>query len=277
MVTALSDNHFSEGMEMIASIRKYWPQQQVIVYDIGLGKENLEFVRQLCNIIYRYFDFSAYPTYVQDLKQYRWKPLVIAEVLKDYRAAWWLDSSMRFINSDLEQMYDYYRCKHRNAYGGKDLAEAEIMCNKADLLFHTYLGGSIFATTDPDTYLYFPSDVEKLKDMTMVRTSAIFLIRTRDTVGILKWVVACALEKECMGLGAGGRVLSRNCLFNTSDVHKIHAKCHYFDQSIFNVLLANEYDFDGRYFYNERKIFLQIRMTGIFTADALKCEPPKIN
>ncbi|VDK29388.1 unnamed protein product, partial [Gongylonema pulchrum] len=62
----------------IASVRKFWPQQRLIFYDIGLNETNLSFIKNLCNVIYRKFNFSAYPEYVRDLYQYRWKVLIIA-------------------------------------------------------------------------------------------------------------------------------------------------------------------------------------------------------
>ncbi|VDL84126.1 unnamed protein product [Nippostrongylus brasiliensis] len=77
-VTALSDNHFSEGLTLIANIRSLWPQRKIIAFNLGLKHDSAARLRSLCHVELRSFPFHDYPDYVRSLFQYRWKPLIIA-------------------------------------------------------------------------------------------------------------------------------------------------------------------------------------------------------
>ena len=44
-VTGVSDNHFMESQDMIGGIQKYYPEMEIIYYDLGLSKSNKEMVR----------------------------------------------------------------------------------------------------------------------------------------------------------------------------------------------------------------------------------------
>ncbi|CAJ0591940.1 unnamed protein product [Cylicocyclus nassatus] len=77
-VSAMSENHFMEGLNMIASIRSLWPRQRIIIYDLGLKPKTKMKLQEMCLGEVRRFPFESYPHYVRQLKQYRWKPLLIA-------------------------------------------------------------------------------------------------------------------------------------------------------------------------------------------------------
>ncbi|VDK51673.1 unnamed protein product [Anisakis simplex] len=57
--------------------------------------------------------------------------------------------------------------------------------------------------------------------------------------------VLCALEEECMG---GNYNLQ--CSFD-ADRYGSYANCHRYDQSIINILLANQYFYDAHYYASE--------------------------
>ncbi|KAL6736496.1 hypothetical protein Aduo_006842 [Ancylostoma duodenale] len=77
-VTAMSENHFDEGLTLIAFMRRLWPRQKIIVYDLGLTSNSAENLKGKCLVEVRKFPFDKYPTYVERLLEYRWKPLLIA-------------------------------------------------------------------------------------------------------------------------------------------------------------------------------------------------------
>ncbi|RCN28181.1 hypothetical protein ANCCAN_26079 [Ancylostoma caninum] len=62
----------------IAYIRRLWPRQKIIVYDLGLSSSSAENLKGKCLVEVRKFPFDKYPTYVDRLLEYRWKPLLIA-------------------------------------------------------------------------------------------------------------------------------------------------------------------------------------------------------
>uniref|UniRef100_A0A158P930 SCP domain-containing protein n=1 Tax=Angiostrongylus cantonensis TaxID=6313 RepID=A0A158P930_ANGCA len=78
-VTAMSDSHYKEGLTLIANIRKLWPQQKLVVYNLGLDNRSLNELKEKCLVELRDFPFHDYPIHVSRLEEYRWKPIVIAE------------------------------------------------------------------------------------------------------------------------------------------------------------------------------------------------------
>ncbi|KAK6050167.1 hypothetical protein COOONC_12328, partial [Cooperia oncophora] len=40
-VTAMSENHFKEGLTLIANIRKFWPRRKILVYNLGLSRKSV--------------------------------------------------------------------------------------------------------------------------------------------------------------------------------------------------------------------------------------------
>ncbi|VDN21282.1 unnamed protein product [Gongylonema pulchrum] len=97
---------------------------------------------------------------------------------------------------------------------------------------------------------------------------------THKGESLLIKAVACALERECMGLGSGGKNFEVQCSFASDDHYRKYAHCHRFDQSVFNLLMANQYGFEtNRYFKDGKNLFEIYRGTSrIITAGMLSCE-----
>lgn len=53
------------------------PREKIVVYDIGLTKNQSQKLINICNVIVEKFNFNEYPKYVKILTHYRWKPIVI--------------------------------------------------------------------------------------------------------------------------------------------------------------------------------------------------------
>ncbi|KAK6058119.1 hypothetical protein COOONC_04315 [Cooperia oncophora] len=110
-------------------------------------------------------------------------------------------------------------------------------------VLQTPSGHSIFATTDPGVYKYFPTVFDNLKSTSCENYDAnfAFIVRTKDTVDILRWLVLCALERDCMA-PPGSQLV---CKFG-NDRYTRYAGCHRYDQSVINLLLANSYGYNPR-------------------------------
>jgi len=101
VMSGISDNHFVEATDMIASVQTHMPSTPVIVYDLGLKKENKKKLASYCSVQVKSFNFSKYPHYVRDLSLYAWKLLIINEAYeeKQYEVILWCDASCRLLQS----------------------------------------------------------------------------------------------------------------------------------------------------------------------------------
>ncbi len=85
IVMGFSDNHFDESFMSLGSAQKFHPNSTIIVYDLGLSEQNAKKLKSYCRVQYRKFAFERYPWYVGNLKEYRFKPLIIAVNLVSYK------------------------------------------------------------------------------------------------------------------------------------------------------------------------------------------------
>uniref|UniRef100_A0A0N4UD61 Protein O-linked-mannose beta-1,2-N-acetylglucosaminyltransferase 1-like n=1 Tax=Dracunculus medinensis TaxID=318479 RepID=A0A0N4UD61_DRAME len=269
IVTAFSEDFSLQAKRLITSIRQYWPHQVIIIYDLGLDESNIQLFKSLCNIIYRKFDFNKYPPVVSNLYSYRWKPIIIAEVLQEYKAIWYVDSSVIFKKNDLNHVYELMRCPSKMLIpeiADRDLREqftplengwnietwmrniAE--CRKSTYLFHGYSGHGIFSATNPGTYKFIPTNFDEIKKpkAKMYEAGIVYVIQTAETIrNILKWYVACALEEQCMAPSNA----KLQCNFDENDRFGKYANCHRYDQSVVNLLAANAFLYDRHYYVSE--------------------------
>ncbi|KAK6032873.1 hypothetical protein OSTOST_00918 [Ostertagia ostertagi] len=265
-----------EGKRLIASIRKFHKTAIVIVYDLGLTLKGAVRVKRWCQVIYRRFRFEDYPTYFEQLHTFRWKPVVIAETLRDYGAVWYMDTSVIMEKGDLRHVQALVACKAKPRISfpvltaeQRDLRESlwnsssgwDTLVNnqfQSSYLLHSFTGHGIYAATDPALYSYFPVSIEDLKKpkAKMYEAGLVLAVRTRETTeNILKWSVLCALEENCMGT----QIVPNTCDFNRSDYYTSFARCHRYDQSVVNVLLADSYYYDRHYYSSEITDFFRIQ------------------
>ncbi|XP_071790327.1 uncharacterized protein [Asterias amurensis] len=101
IVTAMSSNHYKEGKVMISTAQNVMPNTRIVVCDLGLIPSEIRELSTFCNVEVRSFNFSKYPPHVKDLLNYAWKPALIKELLYEFGAVFWADSSVRFRRSIL--------------------------------------------------------------------------------------------------------------------------------------------------------------------------------
>ncbi|CAJ0605283.1 unnamed protein product [Cylicocyclus nassatus] len=87
-------------------------------------------------------------------------------------------------------------------------------------------------------YDYLPTDIEAVKKDPCYCAGFTFVVKTTDVVELLKWYVLCALQKDCMGPSGA----NHTCTFAKDDQFTKYAKCHRYDQSVVNILLANLFE-----------------------------------
>jgi hypothetical protein len=103
-ITGASDNHYKSLNQFMSSFLNSYGDSQntvkLVVYDLGLSKENWENIQKkyyYTNIIYKTFDYTLYPDYVNihiNAGEYAWKPIIIYDVSVEYHnnIIIWMDS-----------------------------------------------------------------------------------------------------------------------------------------------------------------------------------------
>ncbi|KAL6731168.1 hypothetical protein Aduo_002068 [Ancylostoma duodenale] len=167
-VTAFSQNHALEAKQLIRTIEKNFGNRRVIVYD--LGDVNKSWFQEWKFLEFRLFNFSEYPKYFTDLRQFRWKPIIIAETLREFGAIWYMDSSIVFKKGDLSHVHKLVKCRrdvsvrpplkstterdlreartaHESGWDIEQWKENIAECRKAAYLLHGYTGHGIYTAT----------------------------------------------------------------------------------------------------------------------------------
>ncbi|KAI0238690.1 hypothetical protein LSAT2_010574 [Lamellibrachia satsuma] len=231
-VTGASSDHFNESIDSVASMQTNMPGKTIIYYDLGLTTTEIAQLKTWCNVEYRKFNMTAYPTFVKNLVLYAWKPLIIQEVLRQYPAVFWMDASFRWMTPNMTQLYQ------------------RAIDSDGFVLFGRTIHSN-YAVTHPGMYAYLPTNVEMQKSVTQLGATGAFVVNTRSNFDeVLWWYYMCALTQDCIA-----SMTNRFCNF-PNDHYKTFAKCHRFDQSLANILLSNRWRYNTtRYCMPDSNLF----------------------
>lgn len=144
LISGFSSNHYIEGERLAKLINKHFPTHELIIYDLGLSSKERKNIVSKANVTLINFPFNKYPPFVSKLKQFRWKPLLIAEELYKHKAVFWMDSSVVWTSNRLEHLFESVRQKKLFPW----------------VIFET-TGHSNYAVTHPETLNYFNCSSEK--------------------------------------------------------------------------------------------------------------------
>ena len=237
LVTGSSSNHFEELLTHIDRVPLVFPEKTLIVYDLGLSKEEVKRLRNISFVEYRKFNFIRYPEHVENLHTYAWKALIVQEVLNQYGGVMWMDSSIiltRNITYLLERMV------------------------KLQTGFLFYLPGaehSIVSATHPQMLEYLPmTDLEAMMDE-MNQGGGIIILNTPQVLkDIFRWVLVCALHRDCIAPKGSKRF----CDFKFPKDQ--FGGCHRYDQAMMSVIVANANSYNKeRYRLNEAEYPCEIQ------------------
>ena len=218
-VTGCSSNHSGEFKPHIEDFRKSFPGTKCFFYDLGLSDEQINEVKNMPDLVYRKFDFNAYPEHVRNLQNYAWKPLIIQEMLSEFDGTMWFDSSVKFLGNL-----------------SNNVIELMSRHNTGAVFYLVTTGHSIIAATQPGMFEYFPMMKEgAVKDM-LQGGAVIYINKDEVQRHIMKWVVICALKKDCIA-PPGSKLF---CGFKFP--RDRFGGCHRYDQSLQNILVSNAYN-----------------------------------
>uniref|UniRef100_A0A915IXJ5 Uncharacterized protein n=1 Tax=Romanomermis culicivorax TaxID=13658 RepID=A0A915IXJ5_ROMCU len=253
-VTAFSDNHFHEAMNLMESIKTQYKEKIVVVYDIGLNNDSIQSVKtKFPNILHsiKKFPFEIYPKFVSNLLEYRWKPLIIARELKHWPSIVWMDSSIVH-HKHVENILKFYK-------NCSQISKIFAKCSRYPWHMFDFTGHSIFAATKSGMYDFLPVPKEQSSNISMIGANIQLVFGTKKLKRqILRYWVLCALEEKCMAPDGS----NLGCNFE-NDRYSRYAECHRFDQSALNILLAwaNDFYLDRYYSSNFSSIF-EVRRFG---------------
>ena len=142
LVTAISEEYFDQHISNMKYFAKHFPNRKVVVYDLGLTREQAFYLYTSPTYYYRHFEFSKYPQHVRYLKNFAWKAFLWVEVLAEFGAVAWFDADTLF-QEDLDEVMKKY-LKNR----GSDAS--------CVLFYSEQSNFTNFDRTHPDVYKYFP-------------------------------------------------------------------------------------------------------------------------
>ncbi|KAI6189393.1 Protein of unknown function DUF1647 family-containing protein [Aphelenchoides bicaudatus] len=136
--TAVSSNHIGECRTLIKRIRSVFPNSTIVLYDIGLTREQVREVASWCKVERKVVNFSSYPAHLKNLKTYAFK-LVLIDMLQNYTAFFYYDSSVHIRGTNLTQF-------------------VSLVHNGTLMPFstHTFASHNIISVTHPGMYDYLP-------------------------------------------------------------------------------------------------------------------------
>lgn len=223
VVTAISDNHFVEAMDFLASVQTHMPTIPILVYNLGLTQANKDKLNSYCEVKVREFPFKKYPPHVTDLLKFSWKPLIINEVASEYEVVMWCDAS----------------CRLRHP----------LFSLLPRLSSHPLIPGPTtvqpFITTVHDEMLKYLKLTQSRKVLASLgrslQANAIIMWINEDLQNrFLKYWVDCALHLEC--ISPKGAKISPCILWRQSQ--GVYSGCHRYDQAAYNAILTREYGMD---------------------------------
>lgn len=226
VLAAFSGEYFKLGQDMIASVQHNLPNTRIIIYDLGLTAEQQVSIASYCNVELRFYDHMRYSRHAKDLYKYAWKPIITAQVSKDYDLILYGDASLRifpnFLENLLPSMLDF-------PYASGPLQDFPII-----------------SLTHDSTMQYLDlklSRQEAVKELQFSLNAAYCLWAT-DVLRekFLKPWVDCALHEDCIapaGTSAYPCTI-RDILIDQGQ----YAGCHRFDRSASSIILYREFGRD---------------------------------
>ncbi len=181
IVTGTDSSHYKSLKQLLSSIHLHEPFTKTIVFDLGMTLlERNKLKNRFKEIEIRSFNYSKYPEYFNvniNAGEYAWKPVIIIEILNEYRCSvCWMDAG-NVITSPLSIIK-----KIMNLVG----------------FYSPYSSGRISEWTHPKT-LKFIGISKKLLSKQNLNGACIAINYKNNNVRnvVYKWE-KCALEKKCI-------------------------------------------------------------------------------
>ncbi|XP_062614084.1 uncharacterized protein LOC134275805 [Saccostrea cucullata] len=225
VVTAVSSAEFFQIQGLIRDIEDVNKSGKIliklIIYDLGLYRNEKEIMKKHCNCDVRSFDAGHYPNHVAVYSNKAYQPIIMQTILEEFGSVMWIDPSVKFKEA-------------------RDLGMLRFRGSHDFFLWEEEIFNSIVAYTHPQMFEFLGEKRCTFAEYGMMDTSSIVLYRTNMTwIGIMKPWLKCALNANC---------LSPRGAKNSECFHWERPKmtgCHWFVQSAFSIVVNRVFQFSS--------------------------------
>ncbi|RWS32024.1 uncharacterized protein B4U80_11628 [Leptotrombidium deliense] len=251
-VTAVKSGEIQLVKGFIKSIQEFYPTANLLLYGLDLDDEDINLINKVCNISttcsLRKFNFERFPSHVNDLNLYAFRPVILQQVLNETGAALWLDPY-------------YYVVPEGITKAKKVISDAR----KEGIISWT-IQQPTTAMTHPGMFDFFRTQREKYFFHRMVEPSSIIIYNTpRIHLQLMLPWVRCALTQDCISPIGAQRF---GCRFNKKPMYR-YSGCHHYDMSALNVVLGFMFNYSEKAYVarEKEKFFKRISMEEVNQID----------
>jgi hypothetical protein len=217
-------------MDLIGSLHRFLPNNTIYIYNLGLTKEEIDFLNGLKNVQVVDYNFTAYPDFrnkgkVLGLGCYTWKVHGLHEMTKKHKVVAWFDSSVRINkpltdNGCIQTLNDFpmSACSRH----GRPLIE--------------------FATDSMLDYLKIKRE-DKMKNLYGFEAGCMMYKVTKKLFPLLDKMRDCALHRECICGGHVNNWSQCSLMLRKKPPHgvKYINGCHRYDQAALTLVAGQLY------------------------------------
>jgi len=216
-VGAVSSDILTDFLHMVSTLRIFYPDKKLVVYNMNLDREEQSQLRSGCRCVIRDVKWQHFPKHVKDPVYKAYRPVLIQKALMEFGAVFWVESTVRFTSAEIFSLQ----------------SQAERVGVVA-----WPLNMPTSALTHYHTFRYLNTSHEKYYFHRMMETDGIIVYNTEKIHKhlMLPWV-KCALDSSCL---APPDAKPTPCNLNKHPKY-LYAGCHRYDASAFNVVLGQAY------------------------------------
>ena len=137
ILTYASRTFYSRLENLVGSLNQWAPNFPIMVVDMGLSAEQKKKLLQVKRLHFYNFDFGTYPDHVSDLHTFAWKPIIIAELLLEYKTVIVQDAGqeLRSTPSVLLSLLrrDGYFFVKQKSHAACSIYRSDVMLNHMDI------------------------------------------------------------------------------------------------------------------------------------------------
>ncbi|KAL3270007.1 hypothetical protein HHI36_009064 [Cryptolaemus montrouzieri] len=247
IVTSVREGQESQVYSLMSNIVRIFPNNTLLVYDLGLSTYTLKFLLNHCNSSrcqVQMFMFSNFPSHITKEDTHAYRPLIIQDALQATGAVFYIECNYRFSkHTSSDKVFAVYEKLTKDTHRGI-------------ITWPMNSKNPVSSLTHKKMFEYFHTDSENFLFLPMVSADVIMVVNSKFVHHeiMLPWV-QCTLTQDCLipiGAQSGG------CRFDKKPLYR-YSGCHNYDVSALNIVLGVKTKFDyNTYTYLDNDISFNI-------------------